>query len=182
VIEDPLRPAVAIAILGGKMPFRAMEAAELYRSGYAPEVWLPGMEGAAEHDPINRMGFSPFEHDLYYKVLERLGVPRHAVRVLSPSVKNTRAEVTLIAATLRETGGGRVIIVTSPWHTRRVKVIWWRVSRPSDELTVHYTRHEPATLRLDRWWERSQEREIVYREAGGMLDASLGFPLRVLGR
>ena len=97
VVEDPLRPAVAIAVLGGKMPFRAMEAAELYRAGYAPEVWLPGPEGPAEHEPIKRMGFSPYEPDLYYKVLERLGVPRSAVRVLNPAgVKNTREEVAAI--------------------------------------------------------------------------------------
>ncbi len=31
VVEDPLQPARAVVVLGGKVPFRAMEAAKLYK-------------------------------------------------------------------------------------------------------------------------------------------------------
>ena len=31
VVEDPLQPASVIVVLGGKVPFRAMEAAKLYK-------------------------------------------------------------------------------------------------------------------------------------------------------
>ena len=184
VVEDPLRrPAVAIAILGGKMPFRAMEAAELYRAGYAPEVWLTGPEGAAEHEPIKRMGFSPYEPDLYYKVLERLGVPRSAVRVLNPvGVVNTREEVAVISRALRKFGGGTVIVVTSPTHTRRVRAIWRMAAWPLDGLIVRYTRHEPRKLRLEQWWEGELEQGMVLREVGGLVDTWLGFPMVLVGR
>src|SRR6202022_5143995 len=40
VVEDPLDHAQAIAVLSGRMPLRVLEAAKLYRAGYAPEVWL----------------------------------------------------------------------------------------------------------------------------------------------
>jgi len=40
VVEDPLAKAKAIVLLSGGMPLRAIEAAKLYREGYAPEVWL----------------------------------------------------------------------------------------------------------------------------------------------
>ena len=40
VVEDPLAKARAIVVLSGAMPSRALEAAKLYREGYAPEVWL----------------------------------------------------------------------------------------------------------------------------------------------
>jgi len=40
VVEDPLEKAAAIAVLSGRMPMRALEAAKLYRAGYASEVWL----------------------------------------------------------------------------------------------------------------------------------------------
>lgn len=183
VIEDPLQPARAIAVLGGKMPFRAQEAVALYNAGYAREIWIPGPEGAAEHDPVKRMGLSPFEPDLYRKVLEKLGVPRAAVRFLSPvQVRNTREEVAVIAQALRKAGGGRVIVVTSPEHTRRVRAVWERAAWPFDELVVRYTRHEPRKMRLERWWEDSYERTAVYRECGGIVDAWLGFPARLVGR
>jgi uncharacterized SAM-binding protein YcdF (DUF218 family) len=183
VVEDPLRPAIAIAVLGGKMPFRAMGAAELYRAGYAREIWLPGPEGAAEHDPIKKMGFSPYEPDLCYKVLERMGVPRRAVRILNPlGVRNTREEMATISQMLRRAGGGRVIVVTSPTHTRRVRAIWSRVAWPMDELVVRYTRHEPRELKLERWWEREEEKGIVVRELGGLMDTWGGFPMVLVGR
>ena len=40
VVEDPLAPARAVVALGGEVPFRAMEAASIYRQGWASEVWL----------------------------------------------------------------------------------------------------------------------------------------------
>lgn len=40
VVEDPLVKARAIAVLSGSMPLRAIEAAQLYRQGYASQVWL----------------------------------------------------------------------------------------------------------------------------------------------
>ncbi|HUN60878.1 MAG TPA: hypothetical protein VMU53_02760, partial [Candidatus Sulfotelmatobacter sp.] len=36
VAEDPLRKADAIAVLSGRMPSRALEAARVYKEGYAP--------------------------------------------------------------------------------------------------------------------------------------------------
>src|SRR5260370_35236726 len=38
--EDPLQHASAIAVLSGRMPSRALEAAPIYRGGFSPEVWL----------------------------------------------------------------------------------------------------------------------------------------------
>src|ERR1700687_1952521 len=40
VVEDPLQKASAIAVLSGRMPSRALEAARVYKQGYATHVWL----------------------------------------------------------------------------------------------------------------------------------------------
>src|SRR3974390_1860537 len=40
VVEDPLQRAAAIAVLSGRMPGRALEAARVYKQGYATRVWL----------------------------------------------------------------------------------------------------------------------------------------------
>ncbi|MDZ4346760.1 MAG: hypothetical protein U1E51_30470, partial [Candidatus Binatia bacterium] len=43
IIEDSLEPAAAIVALGGEPPFREMQAAKLYRAGWAPKVIvIPG--------------------------------------------------------------------------------------------------------------------------------------------
>jgi hypothetical protein len=40
VHEDALSPADAIFVLSGGTPWRAEEAARVFRRGYAPEVWV----------------------------------------------------------------------------------------------------------------------------------------------
>ena len=40
VVDDTLQPARAIVVLSGLIPFRAMEAAEIYCQGRAPEIWM----------------------------------------------------------------------------------------------------------------------------------------------
>src|SRR5882757_3164959 len=40
VREDSIQKADAIAVLTGSLPSRALEAAQLYRDGYAKEIWL----------------------------------------------------------------------------------------------------------------------------------------------
>src|SRR5712692_382261 len=48
VVEDRLEPARAVVVLGGQVPFRAMEAARIYQRGLAPEVWLTRGPSSAE--------------------------------------------------------------------------------------------------------------------------------------
>ena len=48
IIEDSLEPAAAIVPLGGHIPFREIEAARLYRAGWAPRVVL--VRGARRED------------------------------------------------------------------------------------------------------------------------------------
>src|SRR6266850_1399336 len=68
VKEDSLQKANAIAVLSGNFPARALEAASLYRSGYAREIWLthPG----PEPEVLAEMGIHyPSEADFNYQVL-----------------------------------------------------------------------------------------------------------------
>jgi hypothetical protein len=48
VREDPLDKADAIVVLSGGLPFRAEGAAGVYKSGYAPAVWVSKPGGPQE--------------------------------------------------------------------------------------------------------------------------------------
>ena len=39
-VADPLQHARAVVVLGGAMPYRAIEAAAIYKAGWAGEVWV----------------------------------------------------------------------------------------------------------------------------------------------
>jgi uncharacterized SAM-binding protein YcdF (DUF218 family) len=125
VAPDALQHARAIVVLSGKVPYRAMEAADLYHQGWAPEVWLLRDEPDEGDETFIKLGINhPSEQDYDRSVLIRLGVPKEAIRILEPPTTNTVSEIRLIADELRRQGADKVIVVTSPLHTRRSKLIW----------------------------------------------------------
>src|SRR5260370_10933976 len=99
VVEDPLVEARAIVVLSGAMPLRAIEAAKLYREGYAPEIWLTHSSEPGE--TLEEMGI-PFAGEDYYdtRVLIHEGVPQEAIHVLAPPIVNTADAIKVIASTL----------------------------------------------------------------------------------
>src|SRR5712692_8248842 len=74
VVEDPLVKASAIVVLSGVMPLRALEAAKLFREGYAPEIWLTHSTEPGE--TMEEMDI-PFSGEDHYNALVLLheGVP-----------------------------------------------------------------------------------------------------------
>ena len=175
VVADPLVKADAIVVFGGQLPFRAMEAAAIYHEGWAPEVWVTrsdSLEGrASERLEIDHVP----EHGYSRRVLEKLGVPPGAIRVLEPAVLNTTDEVRVAIKNLRAIKGRRAILVTSRYHTRRVKVTWEALADPEQEAVVRYTGDDPYNA--ERWWYNSRDALAVTREVGGILNAWGGFPL-----
>src|SRR5438309_8007775 len=104
VAEDPLGKARAIVVLSGAMPMRAIEAAKLYREGYAPEVWLNHSTEPGE--TLEEMGIPFTGEDLYNSlVLIHEGVPAEAIHVLEPPIVNTADEIRVVASALARANG-----------------------------------------------------------------------------
>jgi uncharacterized SAM-binding protein YcdF (DUF218 family) len=175
VAEDPLEKAQAIVVLSGRMPMRAMEAARLYRQGYAPEVWLthstePGLTLAAA-------GISYVGEDIYnVQVLTHEGVPAAAIHLLQPPIINTADELSAVSAELGKEKGEKVIIVTTKVHTRRVRILWDRIAAGRGRAIVRAASDDPFEPR--RWWRTTGDALDVVRECLGILNAWAGLPLR----
>jgi uncharacterized SAM-binding protein YcdF (DUF218 family) len=141
VVEDPLAQPQGIAVLGGDLPFRAMEAAALYEKGWASEVWLIRARAPAEEAALARLGIEVAgSESLNRRVLERLGVPMEVIRVLDKGVQNTVQEVQLIARELGRMGGSCVILVTSKPHSRRLRATWGALIGDAPQAVVRYAR------------------------------------------
>ncbi len=174
VTPDPLQHARAIVVLSGVTPFRAMEAADLYLQGWAPEVWLLRDKNNDADAAFARLGVEhPSEQDYDQKVLERLGVPSQAIRILEPPTTNTLSEISLIGDELRRQGGDKIILVTSPVHTRRSKFIWQHVVGDHPQAILRLASAEPTDP--DHWWRSTQDIQDVGHEVLGLIDAHLGF-------
>jgi uncharacterized SAM-binding protein YcdF (DUF218 family) len=177
MVADPLEPAKAIVVLSGRVPFRAMEAASIYREGLAPEVWLTKEVRTAEELALDRLGVPVVRGDAYNRaVLERLGVKPEAVRLLGDGIWNTVDEVRLIAVELGRAGGDRVIIVTSKAHSRRVRATWTALVGASPKAIVRYAREEPYDA--TGWWRNTRDALDVSREVFGLMNVWAGFPVQ----
>jgi uncharacterized SAM-binding protein YcdF (DUF218 family) len=175
VVEDPLEKAQAVVVLSGRMPMRAVEAAKLYRAGYAPKVWLThSTEPGAS---LKAMGVTYTGEDVYnVQVLMHEGVPADAIHLLEPPIVNTADELAAVSTALAEEKAGTVIIVTSKVHTRRVRILWNRLAAGRGRALVRAVSDDPFEPR--RWWRTTGDALDVVREFLGILNAWAGMPLR----
>jgi uncharacterized SAM-binding protein YcdF (DUF218 family) len=175
VVEDPLEKAQAIVVLSGRMPLRALEAAKLYRAGYAPKVWVT--HSSEPGATLEAMQIAYLGEDFYnLRVLMHEGVPADAIRVLEPQIINTADEIAAVSAALEEEKGRTVIIVTSKVHTRRVRILWRRLVAGRGQAIVRAASDDPFEPR--RWWRTTGDALDVVRELLGILNAWAGMPLR----
>lgn len=174
VAEDPLVKARAIAVLNGRMPVRALEAARLYRQGYAPEVWITRTSEPGES--LRAMGI-PFEGEEVYstRVLIHEGVPATAIHVLEPPIVNTADEVRVISKALEPEKDRSVILVTTKAHTRRVGLLWRKLAPEECRAIVRATTEDPFDPH--HWWRNSGDALDVVREVLGIMNAWAGLPL-----
>jgi len=175
VTEDPLAKAQAIVVLSGRLPMRAIAAAQLYRDGFAPEIWLT--HPAEPTASLAALGIPADGEDVYNtRVLLHEGVPPQAIRVLPSSIVNTADELAEVAAALPADKSGTVIIVTTKAHTRRVRALWKHITNGRGRAVVRAAPNDPFDPA--HWWRTSGDALDVVRECLGILNAWSGLPLR----
>ena len=174
VVEDPVGRTRAIAVLSGRMPVRALEAAKLYRQGYAPEVWLTHSSEPGES--LKDLGI-PYEGEEVYnaRVLIHEGVPPGAIHVLEPPIVNTADEIRAISGALDREKDRSVILVTSKPHTRRARLLWRKLAPAECRAMVRAASEDPFDPR--HWWRNSTDALDVVREVLGLMNAWAGLPL-----
>jgi len=170
VVADPLAPSDAIFVLEGRTPARELEAAVLYHRGLAPIVGL-----SHARDPLElarRLARLPPGQDMAHDALRNVGVPERAILRLEPEVQNTMEELAVIADVARAHHFGRVILVSSPSHTRRIRMIWNARPRGGVAALVYPTSYE--TFDPNRWWRSRHGVETMIHELGGIANFRLG--------
>jgi uncharacterized SAM-binding protein YcdF (DUF218 family) len=164
VVEDPLAASDAVVIVAGGIPAREAAGAALYSRGLASLVVL--------HE-LTTLGVRRFDYQGESRlVLEKHGVPAEAIVALSVPVKTTEAELKLVAETARARGWRRVILVTSPQHSRRVKLVWTREAPGGIEGLVALSKEDDFPG--EGWWWRRRHAETVLHEYLGLAAIYLG--------
>jgi len=145
--DDPPQRADAIVVLGDE-PTRALAGADLFHARHAPRVLLSKPYRAARRQLAEREGIPvAWFEEASRALLIRKGVPESAIGTFGQDMKSTAAE----ARALRElfpSGNPTLLVVTSPYHVARARLIIGN-ALPHARVLVVASGHETFP---DRWW------------------------------
>ena len=119
IVEKTLEKADAILVLGGSSAYieRTRKAAELYKTGVAPKIFLTNDGGQGGWNQKEKR--NPYFYEKARWELLAQGVPESAIEVLPEIVEGTQDEAVLFEKIVRERNLKSVLLVTSAYHTRR---------------------------------------------------------------
>jgi uncharacterized SAM-binding protein YcdF (DUF218 family) len=160
--EDPLQKADAIFVFAGRYVERPLEAADLYRSGYAPRIVVTRSTADQDMFELRRRQIRiPTEYELTTEMLTQTGVPAAALVLPTFIHDNTAEEARTLRELAIEYGWRRVIVVSSKYHLRRVTVAVDAELRGTQiEILARATRYDRSVP--ERWWtQRSDIRTLA---------------------
>lgn len=159
--EQPLDSPEAILVLGSHEYERLPEAALHARRWPDAVVLLT--------QPLMVTPYNCQDCANRARTLGEAGVSAGRVRVLEPPVQNTFDELQAAAAWLRTTGHRRLLVVTSPYHTRRVTGL---TAQLLPGTTVGVAACAVPDGLATPWWSRRYDRRYVLYEMAAMVDNS----------
>ena len=132
-----------IVALGGEGGDRAFTAAGLYAAGYAPRILLTGLEFSAKE---SRPAFLHWRA----RVMHERGVPMERFEY-DPQASNSWEEAVNTRHLMNTRGWKRVLVVSDPYHMRRLSWTWTRAFGGSG-LEFVLVASRPAFWKADGWW------------------------------
>jgi uncharacterized SAM-binding protein YcdF (DUF218 family) len=151
IVHDPLSQADAIVVLGGGVQTRPFEAARLFRDGYAPRVLV----ASPERKPTDEMGLTAGDTETTKQILVKRGVPDSAIVVFGNEVSSTHEEALALRNWLEQTGAKKIIIVSDPFHTRRVRWLFRKeLATTGGQILTGVA--APLKYTVSSWWQTEQ--------------------------
>ena len=158
---DEAAPADAIVVLAGSY-FRHLEAAALYRRGLAPVVYVSVPVRDPATPALAALGVRLVPHEeVQEEILRAAGVPPAALRRLGlPQGNVSTFDEAAAAASAFARPNARLLVVTSPYHVRRTRMIFQDAFGGREAgIRVLATTQEAFP---DRWWtSQAAAREVL---------------------
>jgi len=152
VVADKPAPAEVLVVLSGDRGERLEYAVRLHREGLAERLLLSG--GPVYTDLTAA--------DLLRRHALLLGVPEHKI-ITEPRATNTYQNALYSRELMEYYGLDSAIVVSSPYHMRRVRALFDEVFRDSD-IRLFYRPVEDSWFDPEYWWESAAGRRLVLGE------------------
>lgn len=155
--------ADAIVVLAGSLSDRVLEAADLYRDGFAPLVIVTREQAPRGEWALRQRGVKlPDADEQRRSALAQLGVPATAVVRIRRRAYSTESEAANVAQYACRHHLRRLIVVTSAAHTWRAGMIFRAALGPGREVTMRASRYDPFPAR--HWWRVRDAAKLVLSE------------------
>ena len=149
LVEDELSHADVIVILGGGEPERVYHGVRLYKSGYAANIIVTGME-------MELPGLVTTWAQLAMREAVSLGVPETAI-ILDDRPTSTYEDAKYVKEDMLDRGFKSAIIISSPYHMRRARMIFRKIFEDQKDISLQFSYIENSNFQVNRWWTREGE-------------------------
>ncbi len=173
-LEDPIQKADAIFVLAGTPMRRALEGADLYLAGHGSALVLSRESAEGGFVELERRGIAVADDiERAREAFLDLGIPAASLIVPDRMHSSTAAEAQTLRVIAQERRWRRVIVVSSPYHTRRAAFAFRRELRDTGvEVIMRPTRYE--TVEPRRWWRHRSDIRSVVQEIPRLIAYVLG--------
>lgn len=166
IISDPLHSADAVVPLASDRD-RVVYAAELFNQGYAN--WF-----VATQTSVNVPGIRTTYSDLVRREAVWQGVPAERFLVTEQLAATTYDEAVAVRSLAQKYGWNTIIIVTSPYHTRRSRMIF-RDVLVGTNIDVAVRPVPQHWYQSDTWWQHPPSLRATWTEYLKLLMHSIGY-------
>jgi uncharacterized SAM-binding protein YcdF (DUF218 family) len=163
LVEKPVEKADVIWILGGSSAYleRTQKAAELYKQGISNKIFVvdDGIFGGWNDGEKRNLPF----FEISKRELIANGVIESAIEIVKPIGDGTNYEAQLFAEKNLDNHVKSLILVTSPYHTKRA--LWtFQHLNPNIEIGVISAENTEKTPTIYFWWLSAKGWSNVFAE------------------
>jgi uncharacterized SAM-binding protein YcdF (DUF218 family) len=151
--KDDLKPADVIVVLAGEQTERVEHGVKLFNEGWARKDRI-----------IMAGGPIVWKYSWAYlmkKHAEHLGISGKVI-LLEDKSRSTEEDAKFTKKILNKNGYKSIILVTSPYHSKRADKIFQRVI--GKDIKIINAPVENSWFKFDNWWKRRRDRAMVLNE------------------
>jgi len=149
IVRDEISHADVIVILGGGAADRVWQGVDLYQSGYGKWILATGMK----HEMPGLVVTWP---ELARREAISQGVPEDAF-IVEDRPTSTYEDAIYVKEDMLNRGFKSAIIVSSPHHTRRARMIFRKVFKDHKDISLQFSPVEDGKFQVEKWWTRENE-------------------------
>jgi len=151
--KDEMKPADVIVVLAGEQEERVIYGVKLFKDDWSrkdriilaggPLVWKYTWASLMKEQAVS------------------LGIPGNKI-LLEDKSRSTEEDALYTKEILQKNGFKSIILVTSPYHSRRASLIFKKVL--GGEFKIISAPVEDSWFKINDWWKRSRDRSAVLNE------------------